>query len=159
MTLRIMYIPDIDWYLVSANLLQLGIAYLIALPIGFDREQESPGVGLRTFPLVAVGSCGFILLGTQVLDATNSEAQARMLYGLMSGIGFIGGGAILKDRGSVSGTSTAASIWITGAIGACVAWRSYEIALILSVITFITLRWVTEMKGVIVKRRGGRDGK
>ncbi|MGD8430928.1 MAG: MgtC/SapB family protein, partial [Ectothiorhodospiraceae bacterium] len=79
----------------------------------------------------------------------------RILYGLMTGIGFIGGGAILKDGGNVSGTSTAASIWITGAIGAAVAWNRYEIALVLSGVTFATLRWVRVMKGVV---RGNGEG-
>ena len=57
----------------------------------------------------------------------------------MTGIGFIGGGSILKDRGNVSGTATAASIWNTGAIGAAVAWHRYEIAIALSLVNFLLL--------------------
>lgn len=157
-----MEFTEVDWSQVSANLIRLGIAYLIALPIGFDREQGSDGVGLRTFPLVAVGSCGYILLGLQVLAPEDAQAQARMLYGLMTGIGFIGGGAILKGTDTVHGTSTAASIWITGAIGAAVAWERYEIALVLSAITFVTLRWVGGMKRALNRKpqdeRSSREG-
>ncbi|MDX1496127.1 MAG: MgtC/SapB family protein [Salinisphaeraceae bacterium] len=126
------------------HLIQLAIAYLFALPIGWDREAESRGVGLRTFPLVAAGCCGYLLIGLEVLEG--SESYARLMYGMMSGIGFIGGGAILKKDNNVSGTATAAAIWTTGAIGAAVAWQRYEIALALSLVTFITLRFFKPLK-------------
>ena len=135
---------DIRWSVMLHHLVQLAIAYVLALPIGWDREAESRGVGLRTFPLVAAGCCGYLLIGLDVLSG--SEAYARLMYGLMSGIGFIGGGAILKERGGVSGTATAAAIWTTGAIGAAVAWQRYEIALALSLVTFVTLRFVKPLK-------------
>lgn len=135
---------DIDWILVGTHLVKLGIAYALAFPVGWDREADARGAGLRTFPLVAVASCGYLLIGLEVLEG--SESHARLLYGLMTGIGFIGGGAILKHGGSVSGTATAASIWSTGAIGAAVAWQRLEIAVLLSLINFATLRFVRPLK-------------
>lgn len=120
------------------DLFTLGTAYLLALPIAWDREVGGHSAGLRTFPLVAVASCAFILLGIDVLEG--SQSQARILYGLMSGIGFIGGGAILKSDGTVHGTATAASIWLTGAVGACTAYQRYDLAIALSLVTFFTLR-------------------
>ena len=133
-----------DWQHVFTNLGILAIAYLLAVPIGWDQEREARSAGLRTFPLVALASCGYVLLGTEVF--TGSDSNARVLYGLMTGLGFIGGGAILKDHGTVHGTATAASIWLTGAIGAAVAWRHYEIAVVLSAATFATLRWIRPLK-------------
>jgi putative Mg2+ transporter-C (MgtC) family protein len=65
----------------------------------------------------------------------------------MTGIGFIGGGAILKDQGSVKGTATAASIWNTGAVGAGVAFDRYEIAILLSLLNFLILLIMTPIKG------------
>ena len=126
-----------DWVLVSGHVL--------ALPLAWDREKEARSAGLRTFPLVAVASCGYMLVATSILGA-NSESMSRIIAGLVTGIGFIGGGAILKDRGSVHGTATAASIWNTGAIGAAVAFRRYEIAIVLSLINFATLRLLTPLK-------------
>lgn len=64
----------------------------------------------------------------------------------MTGIGFIGGGAILKGGVSVHGTATAASIWNTGAIGAAVAYGRYEIAILLSLVNFATLHFLTPLK-------------
>ena len=85
-----------------------------------------------------------MLTGIYVLDST--DAEARVIYGILTGIGFIGGGAILKDRGNVAGTATAASIWNTGAIGMAVAWDRYEIALLLSFLNFITFRFMPVLK-------------
>jgi len=135
----------IDWWLIGANLLKVGVAYLLALPVAWDREQNARSAGLRTFPLVAVASCGYILLATSVFGGAN-EAGARILQGLMTGIGFIGGGAILKHGLSVRGTATAASVWNTGAIGAATAYGHYEIAIVLSVINFLTFHFLTELK-------------
>jgi putative Mg2+ transporter-C (MgtC) family protein len=130
---------DIDWQTVLVHLVQVGVAYLLAIPLGWEREsaRDAPGAGLRTFPLVAAGCCGYLLIGRSIF--TGEEAHARVLYGMMTGIGFIGGGAILKTGNHVVGTATAASIWNTGAIGAAVAWGRFEIALVLMVINILTL--------------------
>jgi putative Mg2+ transporter-C (MgtC) family protein len=140
-------IPDINWTEIVANLIQLGIAYLLSLPLAYNRERASTGAGLRTFPLVAVAACGYTLVGISVLDST--EAESRVLQGLITGIGFIGGGAILKNKGKVSGVATAASIWNTGLIGIAVAMHRYEIALLMSIISFLTLRFVSEVKPAV----------
>lgn len=129
-----------DWTLVFRHLVELALAYLFAIPIAWDRETRARTAGLRTFPLVAVAACGYLLIGYQVLDST--EAESRVIQGLMTGMGFIGGGAILKDGGTVKGTATAASLWSTGAIGLAVASHRLEIALVISVLTFLTLRFL-----------------
>lgn len=126
-----------DWNITWFNLWHLAIAYALALPVAFDREKASKSAGIRTFPLVAVAACGYTLVGLGMLDST--DAEARVIQGVITGIGFIGGGAILKDRGSVSGTATAASIWTTGLIGIAVATDRFEIAAILSIMTYATM--------------------
>lgn len=137
---------ELDWQQIWSHFFHLIIAFLLAVPLGWDREQESHGAGLRTFPLVALGSCAYMLTGIHVLSST--DAEGRVIYGILTGIGFIGGGAILKDRGNVAGTATAASIWNTGAIGMAVAWDRYEIAMVLSALNFLTFRFMP-----LVKRR------
>jgi len=131
---------NIDWANIVRNLVHLGAAYVLALPVAFDREKESRSAGLRTFPLVAVSACGYALVGMSVLSST--DAEARVLQGIITGIGFIGGGAILKGSNSVKGTATAASIWNMGLVGIAVAFGRIEIALLLSVINVATLRLV-----------------
>jgi putative Mg2+ transporter-C (MgtC) family protein len=128
-----------DWPSIWYDISRLLLAYLLALPIGWYREVEAHSVGLRTFPLVSVASCGFILLGTG--PHMTPDSQARIIQGLGAGIGFIGGGAILKGNGSVHGTAAAASIWNTGVIGAAVAQNRLMVAALLAVLNIITL-WV-----------------
>lgn len=135
---------EIEWGQVVFNLWHLFIAYILALPVALDRETSSRSAGLRTFPLVAIAACGYTLVGFSLL--TTTDAEARVLQGVITGIGFIGGGAILKDGGSVSGLATAASIWTTGLIGIAVAADRFEIALLLSVMTFATLQLGRKLK-------------
>jgi len=92
------------------HVIALAIAYLLALPIGWDRESEERSAGIRTFPLVAIASCGFIQAAVSVTRAS-PEATARIVEGLITGMAFIGGGAILRLKDSVRGTATAASLW------------------------------------------------
>lgn len=85
------------------HLTALAIAYLLALPIAWDREQEERSAGLRTFPLVAIASCGFLQAAETIIQG-NPEATARVVEGIITGMGFIGGGAILILKASVRGT-------------------------------------------------------
>lgn len=141
-------LQEIRWFIYVAHLVELLAAFVLAIPIGWDRERETRSLGLRTFPLVAVASCGYMLIGQSVVG-DNPEALSRVIYGLMTGIGFIGGGAILKDGGSVHGTATAASIWNTGAVGAAVAFQRYEIAIALALVNFLILRFLKTLKSSI----------
>jgi putative Mg2+ transporter-C (MgtC) family protein len=136
--------PEIAWPEIWLNLMHLAIAYALSLPVAYDRERADKGAGIRTFPLVAVAACGYTLVAISVLDTT--DAEARVMQGLITGIGFIGGGAILKNNGSVSGTATAASIWNTGLIGMAVAFNRYEIAILMSLISYLTLRVARQLK-------------
>lgn len=140
-----MRVGALNYWEIASHLIDLGIAYLIALPIGWDREQEERSAGIRTFPLVAMASCGFVLIALRVLGE-GSIGQARILEGLLTGVGFIGGGAIIKHAGQASGTATAASLWATGALGAAVGYGLYDIAVILCLVTFVTLRWLSPRK-------------
>ncbi|HSO18580.1 MAG TPA: MgtC/SapB family protein [Desulfosarcina sp.] len=126
-----------DGALVISHLSHLVFAYLLAMPIGWERELSKRQFGLRTFPLVAVVTCGFMLVGMSVID--NTDGEARVMQGLITGIGFIGGGAILKDEDKVAGVSSAASIWNTGAIGLAVAFDRFEIAILLAALNVFTL--------------------
>ncbi len=145
-----------DRFDVVPHLLALTIAYLLAFPIGWNRETEERSAGLRTFPLVAVASCGFIQAAEGMI-ATSPEAMARIVEGLITGMGFIGGGAILRRTDSVRGTATAASLWITGAIGVSVGLGSYDVAVILSVATIVTL-WVIPPLKRLTKSAARKSG-
>jgi len=78
--------------------------------------------------------------------ADSPDGMARIIQGVITGIGFIGGGAILKQGAMVKGTATAASLWATGAIGASVGLGSYDVAVAIAIFTFLTLRAITPLE-------------
>jgi putative Mg2+ transporter-C (MgtC) family protein len=135
----------IDWPQGMEDVVKLFIAYFLALPVGWYREREAHSVGVRTFPVVAMASCGYVLLGAQSAHMS-MEAQSRIIQGVVAGIGFIGGGAILKSDSRVHGVATAASIWNTGVVGASVAQNRYLMAAMLAALNLFALRVLLQVK-------------
>jgi putative Mg2+ transporter-C (MgtC) family protein len=127
-----------DGSLFLSLLLKVAIACALTLPISVERYRDDRSAGLRTFPIVAAASCGFVLLAGQVFGLA-SEQQTHILQGLVTGIGFIGGGAIVKEANRVRGTATAAAVWSTGIVGAAVGYGRLEIALVVGAFTAVTL--------------------
>lgn len=139
-----------DNFNVWPHVISLAAAYLLALPIGWHRERNERSAGLRTFPLVAVASCGFIQ-ATEGITSASPEAQARIIEGIITGMGFIGGGAILRLNTSVKGTATAASLWATGAIGISCAMGTFDIAIIIVLFSLLTLWMFSSGKSELSK--------
>jgi putative Mg2+ transporter-C (MgtC) family protein len=134
---------------------KLVLAYVLGLPVGWYREREAHSVGLRTFPLVAAASCGYVLVAVP-LGQIDITAQSRVIQGLVAGIGFIGGGAIMKGdgtAGNVHGTATAASIWLFGVVGAAVAQNRYFMAILLTLLNLFALRVLLPVKRKLDDRK------
>jgi putative Mg2+ transporter-C (MgtC) family protein len=92
---------------ITTHIVSLAVAYALAFPVGWiarDARRRH-----RTFPLVAIASCGFVLVGVAILGRVSAQSGAAPREGLITGVGFIGGGAILKG-GKASGTATAADL-------------------------------------------------
>ncbi len=130
-----------DTFRILPHLATLATAYVLAVPIGWDREKAKRSAGLRTFPLVAIAACGFVRAAESAFE-THPESLARVLQGVIIGIGFIGGGAIVKHGTSVHGTATAASLWATGGVGMAVSLGAYDVAVVISAFTFATLHFL-----------------
>ncbi len=139
-----------DWQTTWAYLQHVGTAFLLTAVVGWERESHSRGAGLRTFPIVGMASCAYVLL---LGLTTTPDAQSRLLQGLITGIGFIGGGAILKEGSTVKGTATAASIMNAAVIGAAVALGKSDIAIALTLLNLFIMRALLPMKRWIDKRR------
>jgi putative Mg2+ transporter-C (MgtC) family protein len=103
-----------------------------------------------------MASCGYLLILGPHPDAA---AQSRVLQGLITGIGFVGGGAILKEGSSVRGAATAASVWNAGVIGASVALEHYGVAVILSGLNLLTLWLLLPLKTWLDRGTAGRERK
>jgi len=112
-------------------------ACLLGCFIGWEREghQRIITAGIRTYGAIALGSCAFTILGMHIVDADPSRVAAQ----IVSGIGFLGGGIIFRQGDSVSGLTTAATLWATAAVGMAVAFGMYLTGLLITALLFLLL--------------------
>lgn len=135
-------------------LIRLGFAAILGGAIGFEREYHA-AAGFRTHILIATAACLFTLLTFEIFHLADVSSAGRSdpiraIEAVTAGIAFLGAGAIFQSRGSVQGLTTAAGMWLAGAVGVTVALGHYFIALmvsILAVIVLAVLRSITENKG------------
>jgi putative Mg2+ transporter-C (MgtC) family protein len=133
-------------------LLRLGAATLAGLIVGLNRDLRNRPIGMRTLSLVALGSAIVVVSTIQfpgIVENSNGASRVvqGLIQGLMAGIGFIGAGVILRDANAqrVKGLTSAATVWVTAALGiACGlgAWRSVAIALVLTFFVLLGLHWI-----------------
>ena len=118
---------------------RLLIALMLGGILGWERGRVGKAAGLRTHMLVAMGATVAMLIPH--LSEMNSEALSRVVAGVLTGIGFIGGGTILKmsDRGEVKGLTTAANLWMTAAIGIAVGSGRLGLAVLATMMSLIVL--------------------
>ena len=109
--------------------LRLGAAVLAGGLIGFDREVRNKPAGLRTMALVALGSAVFVLAAAA---AVNADSTSRVIQGVITGVGFLGAGTIIRGQTeeSVRGLTTAASIWLAAAVGVACGLALWPLVLI-----------------------------
>ena len=153
--------PDIDWL---DTALRLGLAALLGGAIGLEREYDGQDAGFRTHLLVVVGAALFGLISVAGFDdffasnraSTNVNLDVTRIASYVApGIGFIGGGAILKYGGRVAGVTTAASLWSAAAVGLAVGVGFWEGAVITTVIVLLALEALAPVSSFA--NRIGRD--
>ena len=119
--------------------IRLLAAGLVGAIIGYERELRAKGAGIRTHVLVALGSCLFMIISIFGFDGTVKFDAARVAAGVVGGLGFLGGGIIMKTKNHVSGLTTAAGLWVTGAIGLSLGCGLYEVSVLTSILVLICL--------------------
>jgi putative Mg2+ transporter-C (MgtC) family protein len=126
----------------------LALAALLGGAIGWEREHKDKPAGLRTNILICVGAALLTDLGLEIARASDGPADpARISAQIVSGIGFLGAGTILQSRGSVSGLTTAATLWVVAAIGMAAGAGRYVEATgtaLLVLVVLIPLRWLED---------------
>ena len=122
-------------------ILRLLLAGFLGGLIGLEREMRAKGAGIRTHFIVALGSALFMIISMFAFEGTDKFDSSRVAAGVVSGIGFIGGGVIIFQRNVVRGITTAAGMWVAAAIGlACGAGpRMYPISIAATVLTLLVL--------------------
>lgn len=132
--------------------LQLLIAFIIGTAIGVEREYRSKAAGLRTMIMICLGSTIF----TELSITLGVSSPDRIASNIITGIGFLGAGVIFKDGLTISGITTATTIWITAALGMAVGAGEYFIALVGSVVVLVVLTWFEGFQKYISKNHQER---
>jgi putative Mg2+ transporter-C (MgtC) family protein len=138
----------IDWNISQdekhAVLFRLLLAAVFGGLLGWERGRSEKPADIRTMVLIATGAAAFTLIGQQLIALSDNDAiiradPTRVLSYIISGVGFLGAGAILHSKRAVKGLTTAASIWVVAAIGAACGVGEFMIAFFLFAITFVTM--------------------
>jgi len=138
----------IDWDVAQSEkhevLFRLLLAAVFGGLLGWERGRSEKPADIRTMILIATGAAAFSLIGQQLITLSDNDAiiradPTRVLSYIISGVGFLGAGAILHSKRTVRGLTTAASIWVVAAIGAACGVGEFMIAFFLFAITFVTM--------------------
>jgi putative Mg2+ transporter-C (MgtC) family protein len=123
--------------------------------LGLEREWNQKSAGLRTNMLITMGSTLFTLMSID-LSASSGGDATRIAAQIVTGIGFLGAGAIMRTGGSVHGLTTAAMIWVNAAVGVAVGGGEYHLALIATATTLIVLLTLNPVERIIDRMRPPR---
>jgi putative Mg2+ transporter-C (MgtC) family protein len=123
------------------DLIKLLIAVLLGGIIGFEREAHNKAAGLRTITLITVGAALFTLLSAKGSD----PATSRISSNIVTGVGFIGAGAIMFSEGKVKGLTTASSIWVSASIGMAIGLGEYILGASVTLLVVIVLGLFTRL--------------
>jgi len=137
-----------DW---GVMVLRLLVAGLCGAVVGWEREVREKGAGLRTHTLICIGSCLFTLVVLELHKTFPRYDMMRLVHGLLLGIGFLAGGVIFTQRGSVKGLTTAAGLWVLTGVGLAVGFGYYVLA---AAGTLLTLLITAGLKQVERRMRG-----
>jgi len=149
MDLKILWTPEVQL------LVKLLLVAVFGGVIGFEREYFGKAAGLRTHCLVAVASCLFMEVSTGIFELYKTQVlvdPSRIAAQVVSGIGFLGAGAILRSGVSVKGLTTAASLWAVAAIGLACGVGLYVAAICTTAIVVIILCLFSKLEARITKR-------
>ena len=135
-------------------LLRIGLALVMGLCIGWNREVNNKAAGLRTMTLVAMGAAGMVVAAVEVAAASeNAHDLLRVVSGVIGGIGFLGAGSIIQSRGQVQGLTTAASIWASAGLGIACGLGLYDLAGALFAMMIIVLVVLSSLKGEVLPEK------
>jgi putative Mg2+ transporter-C (MgtC) family protein len=120
------------------DLISIILAVIFGALIGLERELSGKAAGLRTNILICLGAAVFTTVSRQMATG-NEDSITRIAAQIVTGVGFLGAGAIIQDRGGIHGLTTAATIWLVAGIGMTCGAHLYKLALVTTLIAIIVL--------------------
>ena len=124
-----------DWQLELMYAGRAVAAALLGAVIGWERQWHGRDAGVRTYAAVSLGACVFTLVSSHIPGADPSRIAAN----IVTGVGFLGGGILLRDAGRTRGLTTAATIWSTAAVGTAMGYGMYPLSVLTALIVFAVL--------------------
>ena len=122
----------------QGDVLSIILAVVLGAAIGLEREIKGKAAGLRTNVLISLGAAVFTIISIQ-MGAGHEGSITRIAAGIVTGVGFLGAGAIIQDRGGIHGLTTAATIWMVASIGMACGAKLYLLAVISTLIAIVVL--------------------
>lgn len=139
----------------QAIIIRLLVTLILASLVGYERERSLQHAGLRTHVLVAIGSCMVSIMSIMIYKEYSGEIArfdpARMSAQVLSGIGFLGAGAILKNSNTIKGLTTAASIWVISVVGLCIGFGYFYLGISAWFMLIVTLNGMRIMEQKFLK--------
>jgi putative Mg2+ transporter-C (MgtC) family protein len=132
-------------------------AALLGSLIGFERELRHKTAGLRTNILISIGSALFTLMSYEFAAEVPGADPGRVAAQIVTGIGFLGAGAIIRRDGGVQGLTTAATVWVNAAVGVAAGGGEYHLAFIATFVTVAVLLVLHPIEAFIERRSKSRD--
>ena len=121
-----------------SDVISIVLAVVLGGTIGLERQVSGKAAGLRTNILICLGAAGYTIISRQMALQYN-DSVARIAAQIVTGVGFIGAGAIIQDRGGVHGLTTAATIWLVASIGMACGAHFYRLAVLTTLVAIIVL--------------------
>lgn len=136
----------------SSDVISLLLALIFGTGIGLERELSGKAAGLRTNVLICIGAAVFTIISAKMGGQTG-DSSTRIAAQIVTGVGFLGAGAIIQDRGGIHGLTTAATIWIVASIGMACGNRLFLLATLVTIFSILTLIGLRKLADKMEKTR------
>ena len=139
-----------DW---PDDVISIILATFLGAAIGIERELSGKAAGLRTNVLICLGAAIFTIISKRMVDVTEGSTT-RIAAQIVTGVGFLGAGAVIQDRGGVHGLTTAATIWLVASIGMACGAGFYKLAVASTLIVIIVLLGLLQLVRFLKRYKG-----
>jgi putative Mg2+ transporter-C (MgtC) family protein len=136
------------------DVLSIVLAVILGAVIGLEREIRGKAAGLRTNALICLGAAVFTIISERM--AGDKDSITRIAAQIVTGIGFLGAGAVIQDRGGIHGLTTAATIWLVASVGMACGAKLYLLAVISTLIAIVVLAGLVQVEKFL-GRYGGKN--
>lgn len=142
-------------YIDFRSFIPLTASVVLGALIGIDREIHGKAAGLRTNILICMGAATFMMIASRM--SASPDAISRMTAGIVTGVGFIGGAVVLRDRANVYGVTTAATIWVVTSVGIACGRELYDLAIAVTLVSLLVLTVLNPLDRRIRKPRNKQE--